>query len=77
MPEKSKAHLIVVLQADELAVRLLEVFMKKQRPEGWTARECLEDMNRLDSDMYEFFTKASFTAMEYFKECSEAAQRTH
>jgi len=77
MPEKSKAQLIVVMHADELAMRLLETFMKRKRPEGLTARECLEDVNNHDPELHECFTQAALTAMEYFRERSEAAHRTH
>jgi len=77
MSGKDKFKMIIELDTAELAVRLIEAILSKQRPEGMTAQESLQDFAKTDPDLCESFIVGAKTCIIYFLEQSEKHHLTH
>lgn len=68
---KGKLIAIAVIDEGELAIRMAEAAIGMKRPPGKTVAECLASF---PADWGEGFGRAARAAMEYWRECVEAAQ---
>lgn len=67
-----KAKFIAPIDEGELAIRMAEAAIGIKRPPGKTTAEVLD---AFPADWGEAFHRAARAAMEYWRECIEAAQR--
>lgn len=70
--KKRGLALVTSIDEAELAVRLIEAVNGVKRPPGKSARAALDDMGADDRAGWRAGARA---AMEYWRECIEAAQR--
>ena len=68
---RNKAKYIAEINADELAVRMLETVFSMKRSPGKTPAEALDDS---PADWGPAFRRAANVAMEYWKECLDAGK---
>lgn len=69
---KGKTVAIAAIDEGELAVRMAEAAIGIKRNPGWTTEEALANM---PADWGEGFRRAASAAMEYWRECLDAAKR--
>jgi hypothetical protein len=67
------AKFIATISEAELAVRMCEASYCMRRPSGSTAEQAL---NAMEDESRDGWRRAAVAAMEYWRECIEAGQRT-
>lgn len=71
--KKKSAQFIAAIDPAELACRILEASARIKRPLGKTAVQCLADLPEQDcADLM----RGATAAMDYWRECISAMQRT-
>lgn len=58
-----------IIDSHELAVRIAEAYIGKERPDGMTASEVMADLYKSDADVAIGFQRAAFAAVTYLSEC--------
>ena len=75
MADKPRTALIIELDAEELAVRLLESAIGLVRPPGASNSEILAKVRRDDAFMADGFERGARVCMEYFRQQCEKMVR--
>lgn len=67
-----KATLVIEMDQNELACRIIEAFMERKRPAGATAAQALVSLR---ADDRAAAMSAALIAMQYLQECSARASK--